>query len=459
MTFTRMYKWLPKTHSTQAVTPWEDLSHPAEMEARDYQVEGAGWLHAGERRILGDDAGLGKTLQAAMAAVRPVLVVCPTYLVWQWAEFIEQEFPNDTISVAGVGNRKQRHKALTGSENLATLVGKAPADWTIVNTDMLRGYMMPDVETVILDESHHFRNREAERSKNCAALCKRTRRVYQLTATPVYKDVSNLFQLLHLLDPIKYSSYWDFINDHCVTYGDRWKINIVRLKNPAALERELEHWLLRRTYKDVGLFLPKAIDHHLVIELSDSMKTIYNNLRDFYRKPDGEYASSAAEILHMLRHTTVGPKIQEIPHILDDNPGPAVVFTWYREAADIAAEELKKLFKRPGDPVVVKGDLDADIRASVAKDAIAKGGIVVATMASLGEGVDLSAAKNCIFLEEDYVPGRMYQTMRRIQRWTTDERPVQVHYLRCRGTVDTIVHRAVNDRKGTTQQILKDALE
>lgn len=457
MTF--MSRWLPASHATHEVTPPDDLYLPKEMQPREYQYTGAGWLHGRKRAILGDDAGLGKTLQATMAAVKPVLVVCPTYLVWQWAEFIEQEYPNDTISVAGVGSRKQRHKALTGSENLWTLVGKAPADWTIVNTDMLRGYMMPEVETVILDESHHFRNREAERSKNCADLCARTPRVYQLTATPVYKDVSNLYHLLHLLDPERYSSYHDFIDRVAVTYGDRWRMNIVRLRNPKALEKELEDWLLRRTYKDVGLFLPEIIENHDVIELDPKYKKIYSDLRDYYRKPDGDYAQSAAEILHLLRHATVGPKIAEIPSILEDNPGPAVVFTWYRESADICADELKKAFSRPTDPVVVKGDVDSEERATIAKGALSKGGIVVATMASLGEGVDLSMAKTCIFLEEDYVPGRMYQTVRRIQRWTEDRRPVLAHYLRCRGTVDTIVHRAVTTRKGDTQQILRDALE
>jgi superfamily II DNA or RNA helicase len=453
-----MDRWLPTTKEADVV-PEIPVRMPATMEPREYQVRAAEWLLAGKRRILADDAGLGKTLEAAMAAVKPVLVVCPTYLVWQWAEFLEEQFPGDTIAVAGVGSRKARHKALTGSDNLATLVGKAPADWTICNVDMMRSYMMPEVETVILDEAHHFRNREAERSVNCALLCERTPRVYQLTATPIYKDVGNLYHLLHMLDPVEYNSWWEFIDRVAVTYGDRFATKIVRLRNPKALERELERWLLRRTYKDVGLFLPEVIDFHHVIEMPPATKKIYSDLRDYYRKPDGEYAESAASILHLLRHVTVGPKLEEIPNILDDNPGPCTVFTWYRETADIVAAELKAMFKRPGDPMVVKGDVDAELRGPLAKEAISKGGIVVATMASLGEGVDLSASKNCIFIEEDYVPGRMYQVLRRIVRWTEDESPVRAHYIRCRGTVDTVVHRAVVDRKGTAEQILRDALD
>jgi SNF2 family DNA or RNA helicase len=340
------------------------LRKPAviDVDSRPYQIEGADWMYRTKRVILADDAGVGKTVQAMMAAVRPVLVVCPTYLVWQWAETIEENFPDDTISVAAFGGRKARHKALTGSENLAVLPDKAPADWVIVNTDMMRGYIMPKVETIILDEAHHFRNREAERSQFCAELAKETPRVYQLTATPIYKDVGNLFMLLHMLDPDTYTDYGPALERWAITYGDGFSTKIARLRNPKALEKELEPYLKRRTYKDVGLYIPELIEAHNVIEMDPRMKKVYSDLRDFYRKEDGTPVGSAAEVLHLLRHATVGPKIAEIPAILEDNPGPAVVFTWYRESADVCAEELKSRFSKAGDPVVVKGDVDADQR-------------------------------------------------------------------------------------------------
>src|SRR6266568_2631499 len=72
---------------------------PKTMEPRAYQIEGAQRLLDAKRFILGDDAGLGKTLEAAMAARLPALIVCPTYLVWQWAEFLEEQYPDDTIAI------------------------------------------------------------------------------------------------------------------------------------------------------------------------------------------------------------------------------------------------------------------------------------------------------------------------------------------------------------------------
>ena len=44
-----------------------ELAMPATLQPRAYQLEGARWLKRTGRAILADDAGLGKTLQAAMA--------------------------------------------------------------------------------------------------------------------------------------------------------------------------------------------------------------------------------------------------------------------------------------------------------------------------------------------------------------------------------------------------------
>lgn len=438
--------------------PADPLRYPANIPLRSYQVAGARWLYDGARRIIADDAGLGKTLQAAAAAVKPVLVVCPTYLVLQWEEVINTEYPDDTVSVAGVGDRKARHRALTGSDDLTTNVGEAPADWTIVNTDMLRGYMMPNVATVIFDEIHHFRNREAERSKNAAMLAERTPRVYGLSATPIYKDILDLWHQLHLLNPRGYTSFNNFVSQHAVMASDRgWGSNkVLRTRSPKALEREIAPYILRRTYQEVGLALPDVVTHDVVLSLEGVEKRLYEQVRDQFQYEDIPLTSQQ-QVLHTLRHVTVGTKIDAITPILEDNPGSALIFTWYQESAEVCAEALQERFKDR--TVIHGGTMTADERASKAKDTLNRGGLVVATMAALSEGVDLSMSKTAIFLEEDYVPGRMYQTSRRYQRWTEDLRPINAYFLRVRGTVDTAVHRAVVSRRGDAGSILKDALD
>lgn len=429
-----------------------DLHLPATLDvmSRPYQLDGAAWLQQQKRALLADDAGLGKTIQATMAATRPVLVTCPTYAVLQWADVIESEYPNETIAVAGVGNRQQRHHALTGN-NPTAMVGPAPADWTIVNTDMHRGYYLPDVETWIVDEMHHFRNREAERSKLANEYAQRIPRIFGLTATPVFKDVTNLWHLMNMLDPVEWSSYWRFFQEYAKTTGDAgWGANkVIGIWNPKKLERELIPYMLRRTYKDVGLFLPDQIDKDVLLEFNDAERKLYRQVKEQYVYEDIPLTSQGA-VLRTLRACTVAAKINAAKDILEDNPEPTVVFTWYRDSAEDMAEAIKG--------IVITGDDDPDKRAYLAKGAIAANKPVVATIASLSEAVDLSACKQVIQLEEDYVPGSMYQERRRFVRWTPDERPVVIHNLRVRNTVDGDVHRAVMSRQGSAASILKDAL-
>jgi SNF2 family DNA or RNA helicase len=180
---------------------------------RAYQVQGIEFLRQQKRAILGDAPGLGKTFQATEAAELPCVISCPLPLVDQWKEFLEDQYPLAAISVAAYGNIVQRDAALEQF--------KAHGGWLIMNHDLWRRAYIPDAATLIVDEMHHFKSKDPARSKMLLAYSKRVERIYGLTATPVYKDVGDLWFQLHILDPKRWSSYWDFLQRFAVTtnYG------------------------------------------------------------------------------------------------------------------------------------------------------------------------------------------------------------------------------------------------
>lgn len=439
---------------TTEVLPVNDLEEPATLEMRDYQVQGSAWLYAHKRAILADDAGLGKTIQAAIAAVRPVMITCPSYLVLQWADVLAKEFPNDTVSVAGIGSREQRHRALTPDGTVRAPIGKAPADWTIVSTDMHRGYYLPDACTWIIDEAHHFRNRDAERTKRADDYAERVERVIMLTATPVYKDVTNLWSLLHMLDPETWTSYWNFVGQWAKTAGDGqgWGANrVVGVWNPELLEQLLEPYMLRRTYRDAGLSLPDMIDKDVVLSLSEVERKLYLGVKNNFVYEDIPL-SSQGEVMHTLRRITVNTKIDAVKQIIDDNPKqPTLVYAWYQDSAEDCALAI-------GGTYISGATHSPDQRMEAALKSVRDGKPIVATISSMSEGVNLSMCKQLIYMEEDYVPGSMYQSERRTKRWTEDDRPILNYNIRCKNTIDQDVHRAVTDRRGSAQSVLKDAL-
>jgi len=431
-----------------------ELAMPATLQPRAYQLEGARWLKRTGRAILADDAGLGKTLQAAMAATRPVVVTCPTYLVLQWQEFLNTEYPNETVAVAGIGDRRQRTMALTGG-NILKLPDIPHADWTIINTDMHRNYVIPRGQTWICDEFHSMRNREAARSKQAFQYAQVVPYVFGLTATPVYKDIGDLWSQLHILDQKQWHSYWQYIQEFAKTGGaSGWgSSRIVGIWNPKKLERDIAPYILRRTYADAALDLPDIIDKSVMLQFSDKERLLYNRVRDMFIYEDITL-NSASEVMHTLRRCTVPIKIDAAREILADNPDePTTIFTWYLDTADDLANELGK-----DNCVVITGQTDSNKRATLAKAALANGKVLIANIAALSEGVDLSACKQVIQLEEDYVPGSMYQERRRFARWTQDQSPVIFHNVRVRNTIDMAVHAAVVSRRGSAQSILKDAL-
>jgi superfamily II DNA or RNA helicase len=418
---------------------------------RPYQVEGINFLRNNPRAILADAPGLGKTFQAAegVHGCNRKIVCVPLVLADQWADFLNDQYPEDGVSVACYGDVLKRDASLNAFDAGTT-------KWLIVNHDMLRTYYLPPCDALIIDESHHFRNRAAARSEGMLKMAKRTPRIVQLTATPIFRDVSDLWHQLHLLDQKEWSSYWSFLDRYAVTTDRGFGAKVLRRRNVKQLDELLTKWMLSRSYKDVGLYLPERIDKHVVMRMTDAQLRVYDRLRYEYKLelPDGKVDRfmNAGAVLHKLRMLTVTKeKIAAIEEIVNDTPDnkPVIVFCWYRSTADKLATALNA--------ELITGAIDANERRELAVHSDKR--VRVITMESLSEGADLSESRTVIFAEETYVPGQAYQALSRVQRHSTDPDPVVVYWVRYRQTVDQIVHDAVRARISDAHAILREALE
>jgi superfamily II DNA or RNA helicase len=416
------------------------LHRPATIDPRTYQVVGANWMMEHERVILADDGGVGKTIQASMAATRPALVVCPTYAMWMWHDWLREQYPDETVAIA-LGDVVKRTEAIN-----------ARADWTIINVEMLRKYWMPveRLRCVIFDEFHHVRGADSEQGKNAVLLAKRVPQIIGLTATPIYKDVGDLWHLLHILYPEKWHAQGKFMAMYAKTIDNGYNTRVWGIKNVGALQKELRDVLLRRTYNDVGLELPAVIDKQVVLEFPTNAQKEYNAVKHSRRYEDIPL-TSASEVLHTLRRMTVEEKAKAAQNIIRDSHQQAAVMCWYNDTVEYVAHKI-------GGVPIHGQNTKASERAIVARRAIKAGIPIVAGIESLGESVDLSACKNVVFVEESYVPGAMHQVLRRFQRWSTNISPCVVSYVRVKGTVDVTVHTAHTTRRNTASLVLRDAL-
>ncbi|MDN7245406.1 DEAD/DEAH box helicase [Planococcus shenhongbingii] len=249
---------------------------------RDYQKTGFSWMKllAAYRfgGILADDMGLGKTLQSIAYIVsvlpevhkrqQPVLVVCPSSLVYNWLNELEKFAPEIQAKIID-GNRAARVSALknlTGFDVVITSYPSLRMDGTL--------YRDKQFHTVFFDEAQAFKNPVTQTAKAVKAIQADYR--FALTGTPIENSLDELWSIFRVVFP--------------ELLPNRQAFNELRRQNVA---KRIRPFILRRTKKEVLGELPEKIETVQFSELQTEQKKLY--------------AAYLAELKHdALKHLTKG---------------------------------------------------------------------------------------------------------------------------------------------------------
>lgn len=411
---------------------------------RPYQQEGIDWFLEKRRAANYDKPGLGKSLQAAIAASKylPCLISCPSYLLWQWHDFLNEQFPGVAVSLAE-GDRLSRAVALNQPRQ----------DFYLINHDMFRTFKsLPRCTTLIIDEAHHMSGRNALRAVNAQKYAAQVPYVYELTATPIRRTSDALYQQLRILDPYRFSSYYRFIDEYCsVTH--RGFTPIVRgTKRPKALAELLSHYAIGRDYADVGIQVPGVIYSNLLVDFNSATRHRYDVIKKKYRDPETEHLfGTAAEKIRALRQLTLcKEKVQAVKGLIDDissRDTGFILYTYYIDSAKWWAEQL-------GNIPYITSETPANQRLPLAKRSKA----LVCTLGALAEGGDLTHLKNQIYVELNYMAGDLTQTVGRSNRPTWDKAPVMVYFVMMKKSIDETIYKVSMNRVHDAEQVLQQEL-
>ena len=423
---------------------------------RDYQAEGIAFLEERKRAMLTDAPGLGKTAQATFAAKGNTLVICPSYLVPQWLAWLTSV---GIKARSATGMRWEREQVLDDTDY----------DWLVINHEMLDGYeQFADARwvrrwrTIIIDESHHLKAHQGKRAKAAVKLCLHTEYVFLLTATPIKREIDDLFMQFRILQPDIFTSYWRFVRQFCLTEQTYFGTKIKGAKK--SMRRELEQIIslmsLGRSYETAGRELPPIIPKFITVELNKETRKIYDELIDYWRVRDAEgnlTFTNYMEVLHSLRqHLTGALKADVVASLIEDVERQSVAFSWYKNTA------MAIKLKLGANCELATGDINQEVRIERAKQAMFDGRDISATISALPEGVDLSRARNLIFAEEDFTPGSNYQALSRVRREREDghsnAEPIICYYVHCAKTIDVAIHDVSTRRAGTVKDVIKEAL-
>ena len=272
----RQFKSLIRSFQTIKDSDFEAPESLSER-LRPYQLYGFRWLSTlsqfGFGGILADEMGLGKTLQMLAwilsqriaGETRPVLVVCPASLVYNWGEEC-RKFTPELSSLPIDGTLSVRKNILRGA-------GEGQADLYITSYDMLRRdielYHDLHFSAVILDEAQFIKNQKANVSKAVRVLKADHR--FALTGTPIENRLAELWSIFDFLMPgFLYTSS---------EFSTRFEFPIMKQKDPEVtqqLARMTEPFILRRKKTDVLKDLPEKLEEIQSADMKEDQRKLYD---------------------------------------------------------------------------------------------------------------------------------------------------------------------------------------
>ena len=378
---------------------------------RGYQAFGAKFALSQDKAILGDEMGLGKSVEALAAMChlysqdeKHFLVVCPASVLVNWAHEIGR-------------HSELKPYRLHGADRQRNFLAWARLGGVAVTTyDMLRSLPNPNgipLAMLVVDEAHYVKNPAAERTKAVRDWTRRTGRVLFLTGTPMENKVAEFRALVGYLRP-------DLM----------YRINAVDgLIGADRFRQAVAPVYLRRNQSDVLEELPPRLDTEEWVALEGAALAAYRE------------AVASGNFMAMRRAAFASPdpadsaKLSRLIEIVEEaasNGRKAVVFSFFRDVLETVASILGDIAIGP-----LTGSISPVERQSMVDHFTARSdpAVLVSQIQAGGVGLNIQAASVVILTEPQWKPTMEDQAIARCHRMG-QVRPVDVHRLLAEDSVD-----------------------
>ena len=108
----------------------------------------------------------------------------------------------------------------------------------------------------MLDEAHYLVNKGTRRSNAVVLLASRAQKVLALTGTPIWDMPADLWNVIGMLAPGAWGSYWDFGYRYGLPVETGYGTEFSGSSNKEELTARLSEVMIRRLWKDVQSDLP-----------------------------------------------------------------------------------------------------------------------------------------------------------------------------------------------------------
>lgn len=437
----------------------------------DYQKYGVDYAISKKCFILGDDLGLGKTLQTITYAcwlkerglIEHCLVICCVgILKFNWCEEIEKH-TNLTCRILGQYRSRTGKVTIRGiKDRIKDLKEKLDEFFIITNIETLRDSEVQKAiktgpnkfDMVVVDEIHKSNNPSSKQGNALLSLFKNTPYVVPISGTLSPHRPENCYIPLKLIRE-ETCGWTNFKRFYVVTNEFAYN-SVAGYKNLDILRNQLEGCMLRRK-KDTVLSLPPKLWKNEYLELDSSQNILYEQILSGIKEnidvtKDINVMNVAAQIIR-LRQVTGCPQVltslpvsnvkmdrmeQLVDEIVYNGHKCVVVSNW----TSVTDEVLKRLSRY--NTVEITGKIN-DAKKQINKQKFQQDDsikVCVGTHGSMGVGITLTAADYIIFIDEPWSQADKTQVEDRIHRIGTKSN-VTIITLICKNTIDEDIHELV----------------
>ena len=440
------------------------LKHNLRVEPYEYQKEGILFGLDRRRLLIGDEPGLGKTLQSIgivdTANAYPCLVICPSSLKINW----QREFEKFTDKKALVLDNSSRtswpyflgmgmfHVAIVNYESLKKFfVWDIKGGKTFTLKDVVFNRDINVFRSVIMDESHRLKDPTAQQTMFTRGIVDGKEWRILLSGTPVVNHAQDLVSQLAIMGRLL--SDFGGRGKFLAQYGEN--------ENLSELSDKLyDTCMIRREKAKVLTELPDKQRTDLYVEISNrdeydlAAADLAAYLREYTECTDREIRRKmrmeALVKFMTLRSLASKGKVKQATDFIRNflaNGKPLIVFCSLKEI-------VKALQKQFPDAVRVTGD-DSLAEKQAAVDAFQSGEaqLIICSIKAAGVGLTLTASSNVAFVEFPWTYADCCQCEDRAHR-IGQKNNVNCYYLIGRSTIDPVLYNIIHKKRSIANQIM-----
>jgi SNF2 family DNA or RNA helicase len=484
-------EWMEQFKQSEKLEP---LDQPVGLlgQLRPYQQYGYSWLAFlrkwGLGACLADDMGLGKTIQTISLLLRekekmgklsaPVLLIAPTSVVTNWEREIERFAPGlQTYIHRGSGRLRgeEMRNVVKGKDVMLTSYPVARLDAESIQSIQWLA--------VIVDEAQNIKNPAAKQTQAIRKFNAEFR--IALTGTPVENRLSELWSIMHFLNPGYLGGRTQFRAD--------FALPIERYHDEAALKQLKQltmPFILRRVKTDPRVIsdLPEKVETKVYCNLTEEQATLYEAVvQDAMKRIEEEegiqrrglvlsmlmqlkqICNHPVQYLHQTRKSKKGDstpftdltgrsgKLERLGELLEEvlaEGDRALIFTQFAEMGEMLANYLPGAFGAATQ--FLHGGTSTKARDQMVKrfqeDEHAPS-IFILSLKAGGTGLNLTRANHVFHFDRWWNPAVEDQATDRAFR-IGQKRNVQVHKFVTTGTLEEMIDDMIESKKGLAQAVV-----